>query len=240
MVKDPKNLSVVIPAYNEASRLPGTLCKVLAYCTANFKQFEVLICDDGSTDGTQAAVHDIIENPHFVFLREGVNQGKGAAVRRGVLAASHDFILVCDADLSTPIKEVEKLFPVAIEGKVAIGSRGIAGSQLVYRQHALRERMGKIFNLIIRLALGFSVRDSQCGFKLFPAAVARQVFETLVVKRFAFDVEVLLKAMKMGTACVEVPVIWRDSIPSRVHVIHDSLRMLFDVVRIGYKYGKLR
>jgi dolichyl-phosphate beta-glucosyltransferase len=235
-----KSLSVIIPAFNEASRLPGTMCKVLSYLDTARYRFEIRVCDDGSTDGTVAAVKEQVTDPRIIFLREEINQGKGAAVRRGVLAASCDYILVCDADLSTPIEEIEKLFPVALEGKVAIGSRGLPGSQLIQRQSAHRQGMGKIFNLIIRLLLGVSLHDSQCGFKLFPAAIARQAFDTLQVKRFAFDVEVLLKAAKMGVQCVEVPVVWRDSTPSRVHMIRDSARMLFDVVRIRRTYGKLR
>jgi dolichyl-phosphate beta-glucosyltransferase len=234
------SLSIVIPAYNEAARLSATLDNVLRYCTERAFQFEVIICDDGSTDATNTVVNNFLNNNHIRYLRSETNQGKGAAVRNGVLAAKYSYVLLCDADMSTPIGEIEKLLPLATETCVVIGSRAQQTSRLVRRQAFPRETMGKIFNLIIRLVLGFSLRDTQCGFKLFPAKVAQEVFRDLLAQRFAFDVEVLLKTLRMNLSCVEIGVEWTNSTPSTVHPLRDSLRMIIDVIRIRRRYGKVK
>lgn len=238
-VQNVRSISIVIPAFNEAARLPATISKVLRYCGERPYQFEVIVCDDGSTDGTAAAIKAFLNDHRVRLLRTKTNQGKGAAARRGILAAKNSYILLFDADMSTPIEEIEKLLPLASENIVLIGSRAQQTSRLVRRQAFFRERMGKIFNFIIRIALGFSLRDTQCGFKLFPLGLAQEVFQDLLVRRFAFDVEVLLKVLKKNIECREIAVQWMNSTPSRVHPIHDSVQMLIDVIRIHHRYGKL-
>lgn len=234
-----KSLSIVIPAFNEAARLSTTIGAVLRYFKGKNWQFEVIVCDDGSTDDTATMVRHFLNDNHVRYLRTDINQGKGAAVRRGVLASQNAYILLCDADMSTPLEEIEKFLPIAAETVVVIGSRALPDAQIVRRQAFYREKMGKTFNLIIRLVLGFSLRDTQCGFKLFPVKLAQEIFRDLHVQRFAFDVEVLLKVFQMNASCLEVPVRWINSTPSRVHLFRDSLRMVFDVIRIRRRYGKV-
>lgn len=235
------NLSIVIPAFNEAGRLPETLWKIISCMNKGGFNFEILICDDGGTDGTRELIAGLFPgHDEIKYLRENENRGKGHAVRRGVLSARFDFILVTDADLSTPFEEIEKLWPEALNGRVAMGSRALKGSVLLERQPFYREGMGKLFNKIIRLILDIPFHDTQCGFKLYPAEAARKLFKEQTIQGYSFEVEMVLKARRLGIECREIPVEWHDSIPSRVHIVRDSLRMLRDVIRLGLKPGRPR
>lgn len=230
-------LSVVIPAYNEAERLGPSLERVAGYLGERGAEYEILVVDDGSTDGT-AAVAAGYEDRGVRVLRQPRNLGKGAAVRRGVLASRGRRVLVSDADLSTPIEAVERLEAALAGADVAFGSRAAAGADVQIRQPFYRELMGKTFNLIIRLFGVRGIQDTQCGFKLLDGEAARRLFAGMIVDRFAFDVELLWLARREGLRVVEVGVPWVDSPRSRVHPIFDSARMFGDVLTFRFHHWR--
>ena len=202
-----RSISIIIPAYNEENRLPGSLSAVRDYLSQTAWDFvEVVVVDDGSRDGTAEAARSTGAR---VLLNPG-NRGKGYAVRHGVLEAKAEWVLVTDADLSAPIGELEKLWSAAQadRAQVAIGSRAVDRSLVGVHQPALREWVGRGFNLAMRLVTGLPFRDTQCGFKLFEAAAGREIFSRQRLDGFGFDVEVLFIAQRLGYRCAEVPVRW--------------------------------
>ncbi len=219
------SISVVIPAYNEARRLPRTLGRVSSFLAeAGFDSFEILVVDDGSADLTaEKAVEAGVR-----LLRNETNRGKGYSVRRGMLAAQGKWILFSDADLSAPIEEVEKLLGVAQEKGVpcVIGSRALDRSLIGVRQPIGRDLAGRIFNVVMRLQTGLRFRDTQCGFKLFEAAAAREIFGRQRLEGFGFDVEVLYIADKLGYEVLEVPVRWNNVEGSKVRFLHGARSFL--------------
>lgn len=234
------HLSVVIPAFNEEARLGDSLPRVGSYLDSGGIHSEILVVDDGSTDATARVADEFLRGRRGRVVSNGENRGKGFSVRRGVLAASGRWVLVTDADLSAPMEEHAVLAEAAREYDldVAIGSRGLEESRIEVRQHPVRERMGKTFNLLIRSMTGLPFRDTQCGFKLLDRRVCGPVFEQMVVDGFAFDVELLYLCMRFGLKVREVPVLWRDSAGSKVSLLSDPLHMLADVVRIRWRFRR--
>lgn len=234
---DRVSLSVVIPAYNEQDRIVATLRRTLEYLEQRHPDSEVLVVDDGSSDETGDRVQDVAaEEPRLSLVRLADNRGKGAAVRTGVLDARGERILFMDADLATPIEELEKLEPFLDQGyDVAIGSRGLAASDIRKRQPFPRELMGRTFNVIVRSLLLGGFRDTQCGFKLFTRDAARDLFGAQTLDGFAFDVEVLLLAKDRGYRIREVPVVWYHAPNSKVSPITDASRMFADLLRLRAK-----
>lgn len=228
------SLSVVVPAFNEARRLPRTLPRILAYVGGLGEPVEVLVVDDGSVDGTGAVAAALGQrHPELVLLQNPVNHGKGASVRRGVLAARHDDVLFTDADLSTPIEEAGRLRSRLREGfDVAIGSRRLARSDVQVRQPWLRGLAGRTFSRVAALALLPGIADSQCGFKAFRRPAAQALFRRQRLDGFGFDAEVLWLARRLGYRVVEVPVVWRDDRDSHVRLLRDSGGMLLDLLRV--------
>jgi glycosyltransferase involved in cell wall biosynthesis len=229
------SLSIVIPAYNEAARLPPTLDAVCRYLAARPWRFaEILVVDDGSTDGTGALVAEAAkQDPLFRLLRNPGNRGKGYSVRHGVLEARGDWVLFTDADLSTPIEEMEKLRQAVCGGRalIAIGSRAIDRTLIEVHQPGLRESAGHFFNLFMRLVTGLPFRDTQCGFKLFEARAAREVFRRQVLNGFGFDVEALYIARKLGYPIAEVPVRWSDVAGTKVSLAR-GIDAFADLLRV--------
>lgn len=229
-------VSVVVPAYNEQARIGRTLVRALDHLAAHHPEHgELIVVDDGSTDET-ARIVEQVGGDRVRLLRQPRNSGKGAAVRRGVLEARGEFVLFMDADLSTPIEELEKLLAFARSGAdVVIGSRGLPDSDIRQRQPTPRELMGRGFNLIVRTVLFGGVRDTQCGFKLFRHDAAREIFSRSTVDGFAFDVEILLIARDLGYRIHEVPVIWYHAPHSKVSPVTDASKMFLDVLRLKLK-----
>jgi len=225
-------ISLVVPAYNEQGRLPGTLKRLREYLTRQRFTYEVLVVDDGSRDGTAALVEEAMADfPGLRLLREP-HRGKGHAVRQGMLAAKGRYVMFCDADFSMPVEEVPR-FPEALQGphSIAIGSREVKGARRIGEPRH-RHLMGRVFNLIVRVLAVPGLQDTQCGFKCFTWEAAQRIFRAQVIDGFGFDVEVLYLARKMGLGITEVPISWYYSPSSRVDPIRDTIRMVSDVLQV--------
>ncbi|MBL8032359.1 MAG: bifunctional glycosyltransferase family 2/GtrA family protein [Leptospiraceae bacterium] len=228
-------IACVIPAYNEAERLPLYLPSVIRYFKSRKISHEIIVVDDGSRDNTAAVIHKAF--PRVQTLRLYENSGKGAAVREGVLAASAKRILVCDADGATPITELPKLeLALKTGADAAIGSRYLSGSEIGVKQNIVRRLVSRSGNLLIRLLLDLPYKDTQCGFKLFERRAAQYIFRSLANIRFGFDFEILKKAAVVGLTVAEVPVRWNDQAGSKV-TFKQTLRVLNELIR--FRFGHL-
>ena len=231
----PPRLSVVVPAYNEATRIGRTLERIGAFTATLSGGAELIVVDDGSGDGTSEVVRGAAP-PGLRLMRLDRNRGKGAALRAGVAASSGSEILICDADLSTPVEEYDRLRPHLAECDVVLGSRALADSRITQRQPWHREAMGKMFNRLVRWLVIDGFRDTQCGFKLLDGDTGRALFADMFIDRFAFDVELVWLAVRRGFRVREVGVSWHDSPQSRVHPLRDSTRMLVDILKIRWRH----
>jgi dolichyl-phosphate beta-glucosyltransferase len=220
----------VIPAYNEAARIGRTLAKIRQYLTRKGYDYELIVVDDGSTDQTRQVVAQQ-GSPRTRVVTSRRNHGKGAAVRRGVLLARSEWILLSDADLSVPIHQLERLVRY-LDDDVVIGSKWIRSSISRVPQPWHRQLSSRIFNLCVRLLVLRGIRDTQCGFKLFRREAARRIFPQLTVRGFGFDVEVLYLAAKYGYRIKEVPIVWLHHKGSKVRLLRDACRMFADLLRI--------
>ena len=229
-----RRLSVVIPAFHEEGRLGPTVRAVQRFLDGLRYAGEILVVDDGSADGTLREARALApECPSLRILTFPINHGKGFAVREGVRAATEDVVLFTDADLSTPIEDVERLWPSLDAGfAVVIASRHLPGSRDLVRQSWKRRAMGRIFNVLLSLLGVRGIRDTQCGFKLFRRDAARLLFDPLRTIGFAFDVEILLRARRLGLRVAEVPVRWTEGPGSHVRPVWDAAQMLRDVLRM--------
>src|SRR6266566_116016 len=233
-------ISIVIPAFNEALRLPATLDRVERHLATINASAEVIVVDDGSRDSTEQVVRERAARwPQLSLIVAERNGGKGGAVRLGMAAARGRYRIFSDADLSVPIDDMEKLLrPLRAGAGVAIASRGLRDSQVELHQPWYRETMGKIFNRLVRIFVFGGVKDTQCGFKAFTAEVADRVFPELQTRGFGFDVEVLYRAQQAGYKIVEIPTRWINSPQSRVHPIRDSTMMFLELLAIPGRVRK--
>lgn len=227
-------LSVIVPAYNEEERIGKTLHTVQAYLDGQGVPYEIIVVDDGSSDGTAAIVEGMSSfGDKIRILRNETNSGKGYSVRRGMLEGRGEFLLFSDADLSTPIEEIEKLMPWFEQGyDIVVGSRALPASNVVVHQPFYRETMGRVFNLIVRACTVKGIKDTQCGFKCFRREAAHEVFGRQRTDGFSFDVEVLFIAQRLGYKVKEVPVDWYNSPDTKVNALSDSIKMFLDIIRI--------
>ena len=224
----PCDLSVVIPAFNEGQRIRDTLKRTVAHLGRRFS-YELIVVDDGSRDDTAGVVESFED---ACLLKQPCNRGKGAAVRRGVLAARGKRVLFMDADLSTPIEEVDKLIDLAADADVVIGSRRLPSSNILGEQPLHRRLLGSCFSALVRALLLGDFSDTQCGFKLFGRDAAEAIFSQQRLDGFAFDVEVLMLAEQLGYVIKEVPVAWQHSDDSKISPVLDSASMFRDLVRL--------
>ena len=236
------HLSIVIPAYNEASRIRDSLDRLIPFFRSEQPcrgPVEIVVVDDGSIDETAAIAEQFIANlpagaPAFRLLRNGRNRGKGYSIKHGVLSATGDYLLVSDTDFSTPIEELPRLLRKIEDDEcdIVIGSRGLPESRVEVHQPAWREMLGRTFNRIVRAISGLPFHDTQCGFKVMRREAVLPLFRAARVERFAYDVEILYLAQKARLRIIEEPVIWRNAPGSKVNPVTDSLVMLKDVFRI--------
>ncbi|MCS7181656.1 MAG: glycosyltransferase family 2 protein [Thermoanaerobaculum sp.] len=230
-------LSLVIPAFNEEHRLPQSLAQLGEYLVKHPQLLpaEVVVVDDGSEDRTAQVVESWQPPPGVAVVLHVLpqNRGKGAAVRAGLALAAGELVLITDADLATPIEELEKLLPFA-PGAVACGSRAVDRRLITRRQPWLRDRLGRLFNLLLRGLRLTHIGDTQCGFKLLPGTLARRVSSQLLFDGFIYDVELLARAQRAGFPVVEVPVRWAHVEDSRVRPLRHGLAMVRDALRLRW------
>ena len=235
MTAAPADVSVVIPAFNEATRIGVTLGELERFLGAQSWGWEVRVVDDGSSDATASIVEDYQRRQPKIVLQREPHRGKGGAVRAGLLAASARFRFICDADLSMPVAELPRFLPPQLtDFDVAIGSREGAGARRV-GEPAIRHIAGRIFNYAVQQLSVPGINDTQCGFKMFTAEAADAIFPHVSVDGWAFDIEVLTIARARGFRIVEVPIEWHYRRQSQLNLVRDGVGMLRELLRIRGK-----
>ena len=226
-------LSIIVPAYNEESRLRKTLPEFLKFLADSKKPVEIVFVNDGSSDDTSKVIRKATEGlPNSRLIGLSANRGKGAAIREGMLSARGTFRIFADADNSTPIRQAEKLLEAADDRTVVIGSRYVSGAQIKIKQPLYRIIGSRVLNLLTRIILLPDIKDTQCGFKLFPQRAVAEIFPKIRLTRFSFDLEVLALAKAFGYRIKEVPIEWEDNPHSTVDPVKDGLKLLRDAIRI--------
>lgn len=238
-----QEISVIVPCYKESSVIEETIVTIFSYLQQNFEHFEIIVVTDGSPDDTARKVQALgKKRPDIplVLISFKKNQGKGAAVKEGVLASRYELVLFIDADLTIPIEGLDKFLPATETSDIAIASRLVSGSVFEEKTPWYRTVLARCFHLLQILLLGnFEYSDTQCGFKLFRKKVSRELFERIRIKRFAFDAELLFLAKKLNFSVAVLPVTIRKDIRNtNVHVIHDPLNMLFALLKIRFNYWR--
>ncbi len=247
------HLSIIVPAYNEAARLPTTLTRLASWSHSQVfapgpgspSAIEIIVVDDGSRDATtsvalhhpaRASLVNASSRLAFRLIRLPFNRGKGAAVKAGVTAARGDVILFCDADLSTPIEHyLDLVAALSTDTPIAIGTRTLPSSTVELDRPPHRVAMSRVFNRVARLATGVQVSDALCGFKLFERRAAHAVFASLQTQGFAFDVELLSVAQRLGLTVAEVPITWRHDPRSTTRPFRDAFIALRDLGRMFHR-----
>ena len=235
MINEPV-YSIVIPAFNEAARIPATLQSVLACIRERGWQAEVIVVNDGSTDETADIVRGFMaQAPELRMMENPGNRGKGYSVRAGMLEARGQIVMFTDTDLSSPIDEAERLFaPIVAGADIAIGSRWLESSRQTHRQPLYRQFFGRCFNAVTRMVMGLPFADTQCGFKAFTRQAAQTVFRLQTIERWGFDPEILFIARKRGYRIVEVGVSWAHDKRSRMSYLRDGIVMLQEIATIRW------
>ena len=228
--------SIIVPAYNESARIGGTLERILEHLKGQEWSAEIVVVNDGSRDDTTEVVcRFAAEHPQVRLIENPGNQGKGFAVRNGMLNARGRVLLFTDADLSSPISEASKLFTALEKGAdVAIGSRWLDPLLQFQRQSLKRQVMSRTFNLFIRAVLTFPYRDTQCGFKAFTRRAAEMIFPLQRITRWGFDAEIIYLAHRMKLKVVEVPVAWGHDERSKIHPWRDGFYMGMDTLKVRW------
>ena len=228
-------LSIIIPAYNEEARLPGSLEKITTFLAQQAYRAEVLIVENGSSDRTYAIAQEFAQKDPLFRALHIEERGKGIAVKTGMLAAQGEYRFICDADLSMPIEEVNRFFPPMLENyDIAIASREAPGAQRI-GEPGYRHFIGRAFNSFVKVMALPGLQDTQCGFKCFSAKAADHLFPLQTIQGWTFDVEVLFLARKFGYSISEVPIRWYFDPHSKVRFLRDSLHMAGDLIRIRWK-----
>ena len=228
--------SIVIPAYNESTRVTASLDKILAFIAQNKWDAEVLVVNDGSRDNTADIIRQYAQRSPIVHLIENPgNRGKGYSVRNGMLQARGDILLFSDADLSSPIYEASRLIAELNKGAdVAFGSRWLEADTQTERQPILRQIAGRVYNILLRVILGLNYKDTQCGLKAFKRDAAEKVFTRQKIERWGFDPELLFIAKKFAMRMVEVPVEWAHDDRSKINPVVDGFKMFIEMLKIRW------
>ncbi len=233
----PTYLSIIIPAYNEADRIIPTIEDVINYCQSKSFRYEIIVVSDGSEDKTVQIVNatfhlqkERMSRGIGIVLGEESNHGKGYSVRKGMLHSKGELAIFCDADGSTPFLEIEKMLPFLGQYDVCIGSRALAGADIVRRQNLVRQTMGKTFNFLVRQLTQLPFKDTQCGFKLFTRQAVNTIFPRVRQNDFSFDVELLDLALRSELKVKEIPIRWINHPHSKVRIGQDSFNMLKNLI----------
>ncbi len=224
-------LSIIIPAYNEASRLPQTLEQVFDFLRNEKYSVEVIVVENGSSDNTYELAQNLTAKYANLRVLHNESAGKGEAVKRGMLEARGEYRIFCDADFSMPITEIPRFIPPNLETDIVIASREVDGA-IRYNEPEFRHFTGRVFNLLIRLLALPKLHDTQCGFKGFRAEIAEDLFNYQSIEGWAFDVEILYIAKMRGYEVTELPIPWYYNEESKISVLRDSARMFFDLLQI--------
>jgi len=226
-------MTVVIPAYNEAHRLPQTLTRVMDFVASRPETLDIIVVNNNSRDNTHQVAAAIAKDVSFLQVLDQPIQGKGAAVRKGILCAAGQYTFICDADLAMPIEELPRFFPDTLgeDYDIAIGSREVPGAER-FDEPGYRHMMGRVFNGVVRALAVPGIQDTQCGFKAFKREAGQAIFRTQQIDGFAFDVEVLAIARRWNYKLIEIGIPWYYGPGGSVHPLRDSWRMLKEVVRV--------
>lgn len=229
-----KEVSVVIPCFNEERNLLVNVRKVRQYLTENFENFEIILVDDGSRDETWQEMQKVSQEFPVVLLQNQQNEGKGAAVKKGMLGSRFDPVMFLDADLAIPIEELKKFVLEIEKGQaVVVASRFVPGLKIIEPVLWYRKIMENVFRLLRMLIINnWKIKDTQCGFKVFSRSAAQRIFSQLTVKRFSFDAEALFIAKKLGLRVKELPITLQNPKESHIRLYRDSVNMLTDLFRI--------
>lgn len=227
-------LSLIIPAYNEGERLPQTLPGVFDFLESQAYSFEIILVNNNSGDDTREIALEFAKTRPYLHVLDEMTQGKGAAVRAGMLAATGEYLFMADADFSMPVAEIAKFLPPRLgHYDVAIGSRETPGA-VRYNEPQYRHFMGRVFNFYVKVLAIPGFEDTQCGFKCFRREVAHDILPSQTIDGWAFDVELLFIALKRGYQIIEVPIHWYYGENSRVSPVRDTVNMIREVLRIRY------
>lgn len=231
------SITIIIPAYNEEERLQTSMQRIIEYCTSQYWDYEVIIVEDGSTDGTLDIIHDLISKDNRIKLISSKERlGKGRAIRHGVFAAEKKYVSYMDADLSADPSELERLLLFIDKFDIVVGSRILRGELPPINRPFIRSFLSHCYSKLFRTMFRtVSVYDPQCGLKLFKAHVAHTILSQTETDGFAFDCEVLVKASKLGLTIKEVPIIWKHSYGSKVSLLHEIGVMARDLLSVWYK-----
>jgi len=226
-------LSVVIPVYNEESRIENCFKEIEEYFVTKDYSYEIIFVDDGSQDRTADIITERIMNKsNFRLIKNNINYGKGHGVKTGVMVASGEYIMFIDADMSTPINQLEKLLPFALKYNIVIGSRYLHSKCIKVRQPLIRRVVSRLGNIAMRIVLDLPFADTQCGFKLFQNIPAKEIFSRQTIERWGFDMEILAIAQKKKYSVKEVAVDWLDDSNSTLRAGHAAMNTLKELIKI--------
>jgi len=229
-------LTIIIPAFNEAARLPDSLAQVDAFVRAQNYPVELIVVNNNSSDATLSIVEEFAASHAYARALTEPRPGKGAAVRAGILAGRGEYLFICDADFSMPVDEIAKFLPPVLDGyDIAIASREAPGARRINEPY-YRHLMGRVFNLVVRILAIPNIQDTQCGFKSFRREAARDVFALQAIEGWGFDVEILFIAIKHGYKLVEVPIDWHYRPQSRINPVRDAINMVMEVLRVRWNW----
>jgi len=231
-----KEISIVIPTYNEQKCIEYSIFKIKSFCEKHFKKFEIILVDDGSTDRTILYAKKQFKD--LIILKNEKNMGKGYSVKKGMLSAKYDYVLFTDADLSTPIDELLMFDKYILDNDIIIGSRAVKGCNIIVQQNIFRVFMGRTFSLIYNFVLDVNLKDTQCGFKLFKKKDIINIFSKQTIDRFAFDAELMYLARLLNLKIKELGITWINSFNSTVNPFKDSIKMFIEILKIKKRHNR--
>lgn len=235
----PLFFSIVIPVYNEENIIIPSLREIQDYLNKKILKYEIIIVDDGSIDNTREKIkYVIMSNPKIKLLENTINEGKGSAVRKGVLNSRGDYIVFIDADLSTPIEEISKITNSLDMDRdtIFVGIRDEKEKGVEVKRPIIRKLISSVYNFVVNLLFNLDIKDVGCGFKCFPSRIAKDIFKSQRIKGWVFDVEVLLRVRIRDIRIKEIPVSWTSHLPTRLNIIPDSIYCSLDLARLLYYY----